>query len=135
MGLVVRTSRGAEAASAIYGAVRELDADIPVGRLRTMHEALDNEQASGNIIAAMFAAFAVLALVLASTGLYAVIAYAVGQRTQGIGVRIALGALPEDIPRLIVSQGIRLVGIGAAIGLLGAPMPTSRIRSEEHTSE
>jgi putative ABC transport system permease protein len=68
----------------------------------------------------LLAFFATLALVLASVGIYGVIAYAVTQRTHDIGVRMALGAEPPDVLRLIVREGMILVLIGVSIGLLGA---------------
>jgi putative ABC transport system permease protein len=129
MALVVRAARPADLAAAVRASVREVDADVPVFQLRTFDEAIKDEQSSSVILAWMFAAFAVLALVLASTGLYGVISYTVGQRTQEIGVRMALGALPGDIRRLVVTQGARLIGIGGAIGLAGAVLVSQTMRS------
>jgi putative ABC transport system permease protein len=102
---------------------------MPVFQVRTFDEAIKDEQSSSVILAWMFAAFAMLALVLASTGLYGVISYTVGQRTQEIGVRMALGALPRDIRRLVVTQGARLIAIGGAIGLAGAVLVSQTMRS------
>jgi putative ABC transport system permease protein len=129
MGLVVRSPHSGDLAPEVRAAIRQVDGDVPLFQMRTLEEAFDNELASSRIIAAMFAAFAVLALMLASTGLYAVIAYSVGQRTQEIGVRMALGALPGDIRRLIVAQGVRLVAIGVALGLGGAVVVSRSMRS------
>jgi ABC-type antimicrobial peptide transport system permease subunit len=64
----------------------------------------------------MFVAFGVLALVLAAIGLYSVIAYNVAQRTHELGVRVALGAQSGDVVRLVVTDGLRLAGVGVAIG-------------------
>ncbi|HJZ71480.1 MAG TPA: FtsX-like permease family protein, partial [Vicinamibacterales bacterium] len=129
LGLVVRSSRPADVAAGVRSAIREIEPDAPVFQMRTLPEALDNEQASNWVITWLFAAFALLALVLASTGLYAVVAYSVSQRQHEIGVRMALGALPLDIRRLIVSQGARLIGIGGMIGLAGALTLSRAIRS------
>ena len=106
--LLVRAARPADVAPAVRGAVREADSEVPIFQLRTFDEALDDELSSSRILAGMFTAFGLLALVLASTGLYGVISYTVGQRTQEIGVRMALGAVPGDIRRLVVSHGLRL---------------------------
>jgi predicted permease len=129
MALVVRAPRPADLAAAVRAGVRETDAEVPIFQLRTFDEAIKDELSSSRILAAMFAAFAVLALILASTGLYGVISYTVGQRTQEIGVRMALGALPRDIRRLVITQGARLLGIGGAIGLAGAFLVSQTMRS------
>jgi len=68
----------------------------------------------------MFAVFALVALLLASVGLYGVMSYTVAQRTHEVGVRIALGALPGDVIRMMVRRGARLIGIGLAIGVPAA---------------
>lgn len=68
----------------------------------------------------LIAGFGLLALVLASIGMYGVISYSVAQRTQEIGVRMALGAQPRDISAMVLLQGARLAGLGVAIGLVAA---------------
>jgi putative ABC transport system permease protein len=129
MALVVRGQRPGDLAAAVRAGVRETDADVPVFQVRTFDEAIKDELSSSVILAWMFSAFAVVALVLASTGLYGVISYTVGQRTQEIGVRMALGALPADIRRLVISQGARLLAIGGGIGLAGAVLVSQTMRS------
>ena len=129
MALVVRAPRPADLSAAVRAGVRETDAEVPIFQLRTFDEAIKDELSSSVILAWMFAAFAVLALILASTGLYGVISYTVGQRTQEIGVRMALGALPRDIRSLVLTQGARLLAIGGAIGLAGAFLVSQTMRS------
>lgn len=129
MALLVRSPRPADLASAVRAAVHETDADLPIFQLRTFDEAIKDELSSSVILAWMFAAFALLALILASTGLYGVISYTVGQRTQEIGVRMALGAVPGDIRRLVATQGLRLLAVGAGIGLVGAFLVSQTMRS------
>jgi len=69
---------------------------------------------------ALLTTFTMIAVVLAAVGLYGVLAYAVAQRTREIGIRIALGATPQDVGRMVVRQGVVLATIGGAIGLCGA---------------
>jgi putative ABC transport system permease protein len=99
--------------------VRALDENIAVEGLRTVEEAFDDELSSSRILAGMFISFAVIALALAAAGLYGVISYSVSQRVQEIGIRMALGAVPGDIRRLVVRQTSVLIVAGAAIGLAG----------------
>ncbi len=115
--------RGADPAalnSHVRQAVRAVDADLAIYKLTTMQEALDIELSSSLILTSLFGAFAVLALLLATTGLYAVISYSVTQRKQEIAVRVALGASPHDIRWLVFGEGFKLTLAGLAVGLLGA---------------
>ena len=90
--------------------------------VRAMHEIIDPRMQSWTSGAGMFLAFGALALTLAAVGLYAVIAFAVVQRTQELGVRIALGARVADVVRLVIGEGVRVtlggLVIGAAIALI-----------------
>jgi putative ABC transport system permease protein len=97
--------------------VHALDSDLPVGDVWTIEQWLRWKFLDDSIIAAMFLIFAAIALLLASVGLYAVIAHSVSQRTQEIGVRMAIGAVAGDILRLVVRQGMVPLGIGLGAGL------------------
>ncbi|MDB4875011.1 MAG: permease [Gemmatimonadetes bacterium] len=88
--------------------------------LTPLDEMIGNETRSWRLGATMFVAFGVLALVLAAIGLYSVIAYNVAQRTHELGVRVALGAQARDVVRLVVSDGLRIAGVGVAIGTVAA---------------
>jgi putative ABC transport system permease protein len=123
MTVLIRPEAASVSMPAIREAVRAIDADVAIHQLRTFGQALDDELSSSKIITGMLAAFAALALVLAASGLYGVMAYAVSQRTQEIGIRMALGALTTDIRRLIVRQSLVLVFFGCALGVaLGAAL-------------
>jgi putative ABC transport system permease protein len=100
--------------------VAALDQDMPLYNLRSLEERLDINNWMQKIFGSLFGIFALIALVLASVGLYAVIAHSVSQRTQEIGLRIALGASGTTILQLIFSQAMMQVVIGLAIGLAGA---------------
>ena len=103
----------------IRGELRSLDQGVAVQQLRTMSEAFDDELSSIRILTGMFGAFALIALVLASAGLYGVISYSVSQRVQEIGIRMALGAVPGDIRTMIVRQTLVLIAAGCAFGIAG----------------
>jgi predicted permease len=110
----------AAVAAPLRAALAELDPDIPLTEVQTMEEALGVWAAERRLTMLVVAAFALLALALGAVGVYGVMAHLVTQRTREIGIRIALGAVPREILRLVVSQGVRLALLGIAAGLLGA---------------
>jgi putative ABC transport system permease protein len=100
-------------------AIRAADPDLAVSRISPLSSLLFDTFRENRVLVGMFGAFALVALVLSAAGLYGVTAYAVSQRTQEIGIRMALGATATDVLRMIVGQNARLVGVGAAVGVLG----------------
>lgn len=106
--------------AAILAAVRDVDPELALFDLTTMERALEASWAPRRFQALLLGAFAALALVLAASGLYALIAYLAAQRTREIGVRLALGATRTDVARLVLGDGAIPVVIGAVLGLVGA---------------
>jgi ABC-type antimicrobial peptide transport system permease subunit len=104
-------------ATAVRQAVWDVDRDQPVSNIRTMDEILAGEVSQRRLEMSLLAAFAALALSLAALGIYGVLSYAVSQRTPEIGLRMALGARPGDVLRMIVSDGMRLALLGLGAGL------------------
>jgi predicted permease len=100
--------------------IRKISSDETVFRAQTMEEIISSSIASKRFTMILLGAFAILALVLASVGIYGVSSYLVGQRTHEIGIRVALGAQKGDVLRLILGQGARLTLFGVAIGLIAA---------------
>jgi putative ABC transport system permease protein len=107
-------------ATAIRDQIWAVDKDQPVADIMPMQAILDEELAPRKSQAAILGGFSGLALILACLGIYAVLSYAVAQRTQEIGVRMALGAQPADVLRIIIGQGFALTLTGVLIGLVGA---------------
>ncbi|HET6975478.1 MAG TPA: ABC transporter permease [Pyrinomonadaceae bacterium] len=119
--LAIRTSGDtSNLVGAVRQIIREVDPDQPVSNVATMQEVLGTEAAQRRMGMIMLAGFAVLALLLASLGIYGVLAYFVTQHTNEIGVRQALGATPRDILFLVLKKGMGLTLVGVAIGLASA---------------
>jgi putative ABC transport system permease protein len=107
-------------ASKIEERIHSIDRDLPVFSVRSMDQLLDESISQQQLAMALLAGFALLALLLAAMGIYGVMSYAVTTRTHEIGVRMAMGARPTDVLRLVVGQGMTLALIGVAIGLSAA---------------
>jgi predicted permease len=116
-------------ATAVRREIEAIDADVPIFNLWTMEERLLRNYWFDELIGKLFAIFAAIALLLASVGLYAVIANSVNQRTQEIGVRMAMGASARQILHLVFALGMRQMAIGLGVGLAGAFALTRVLRS------
>jgi predicted permease len=131
---VVLRTRGDSTATAVMGpvrrAVKEINPREVVYDVKTMDEVISNSLAARRLSMILLSVFAALALVLASVGIYGVISYLVGQRTYEIGVRIALGAQPCDVSRLVIGHGLRMALIGVAIGTVAALALTRLMASQ-----
>jgi ABC-type antimicrobial peptide transport system permease subunit len=108
---------GRETKEAIQKALQTLDPDLPIAEIRTVRDSLKDAFVSQRLLAWNSAGFGVIALLMATLGVYEVIAYSVSQRTQEYGVRLALGARRSDIRRLVLRQAMVMIAIGIPIGL------------------
>ncbi len=121
--LLVRTNGNPSAAlGSIRGTVQSLDSSLPLLNVRTMEQVMGDSLWAPRMCAGLLGAFGILALLLAAMGTYGVMAYSVSQRTQEIGLRMALGAQRTDILRLILSGAMAMVLAGVGAGLLAAMM-------------
>jgi predicted permease len=116
--------------AAVRRAVAEIDPREVVYNVQTMDEVVSNSFAARRLSMILLGVFAALALVLACVGIYGVISYLVGQRTHEIGVRMALGAQPSDVLRLVVGHGARMALVGVAIGI-GAALGLTRLMANQ----
>lgn len=114
--------------------VLSVNKDIPIYRVYTMDEIVAESYWENKFFGNLFAIFAVLALFLAAIGLYGVMSYSVRQRTQEIGVRMALGAQARDVFKLVTGQGLRLIVIGLLIGFTGSYFLTKLMASSIEVS-
>jgi predicted permease len=125
-----RTTQEPEAlANALRHQVAQLDPNLPVYSLRTLREQIDSSIFGDQLMAVLSAVFGLLAALLATVGIYGVMAWTVTQRSREIGIRMALGARPGDVLKLVVRQGMTLTVIGVVIGLVGAFAATRLVGS------
>jgi len=117
---VESTAPVAELQAGMRAVLAEMDPNLPLTGFRTIEEVRARAVARPRLLVMFVAVFSAVALLLAVVGVYGVMAYAVGRRTREFGVRIALGAGPGQVSRLVVMDGMRLVGLGIGVGLMGA---------------
>src|SRR3989304_2460529 len=113
----------------LRAALRQVDANIPLTNPTSYQALVAQNTAVRRMIMTLLAAFASVALALSMFGVYSVTAYAVGQRSGEIGVRMAMGALPEQVQRMVITQGLRLTALGVAIGIVAALLVTRLMQS------
>jgi len=130
MALFVRTAGDADAMVAgVRSIVTEIDPRLPVFGVQTMNDFIGQRTEQPRLSAMLVGGFAIVALLLAATGVYGVLSYLVSRRTSEIGVRLALGASRADILKQVVGQGLTVALIGLALGLAGAALAARAIAS------
>jgi putative ABC transport system permease protein len=118
--LIVRAHSPESLGPELRAAVRNVDPDLPTYQLRTVEEAFADEASSNLLLSGMFAAFAIVALLLATSGLYGVMSYAVSQRSSEIAIRMALGASARNVAWNVFGRSLSLAGVGTVLGVAGA---------------
>lgn len=131
MQLVVRTAgRPTDIVPAVRQAVYSVDPDQPIADVRAMDERLAEAVGQRRLTMTLLGAFAGIALALASLGMYGVMSHLVAQRTQKMGVRMALGAQAADLLKLVLREGMALVAVGTVLGILGSVGLTQLIQGQ-----
>jgi putative ABC transport system permease protein len=119
--IVVRTAFDASAAAAaVREAIWAIDREFPIDRIETMKQLLSRSVAQPRFRTTILMAFSILALVMASIGIFGVMNYLVIQRTREFGIRLSLGATRGDLLRLVLGRAAGLIGVGTCLGLSGA---------------
>ena len=130
MSIFVRTAIDAQSfTTTLRRTVAEIDKDVPIFRPRTLADYFSRSIAQPRLNAMLVGLFALVALLLAAAGIFGVMSYSVTQRTQEIGIRLALGAQRYDVLRLVVLQGMRFIGAGIVLGLIGVFICTRLLQS------
>jgi ABC-type antimicrobial peptide transport system permease subunit len=115
---------------AIRDAVRQVDSQLALERPQLLRDVLDRTLSTQRMMATLVGLFGVVALLLAALGLYGLMSHVATQRTPEIGIRLAMGAQPSSIVSLLLGHGLRLLGIGAAIGLTVALVAAKYIEAQ-----
>ena len=130
LGVVIKVAGDPmQAATAARRVIESMGGNRPVTDIRPMTKYVEDATAETRFLLVMLGGFAILALTLSAVGLYGVVAYTTARRTREIGIRVALGATPGAVHRLIVGDGLAWTGAGLALGLIAAAIATRSLRS------